>query len=74
MSYLLLPKPEKKMRQTEMVEDQNSVVKFKSEAKSVESCDGDSLSDVSAPTGLSQGRQHVLTMSSGSIPMEVIEE
>ncbi|KAL7522504.1 hypothetical protein ACHAWX_007190 [Stephanocyclus meneghinianus] len=76
MSYLLLPKPEKKLRQTEIVEDANALVniKFKTEARSVESCDGDSLSDVSARTSLSQGRQHILTMSSGSIPMEVIEE
>ncbi|KAL3795525.1 hypothetical protein HJC23_009238 [Cyclotella cryptica] len=71
MSYILLPKPERKLCQTEVVKDANALINAQliGEVK-----DDDSLSDVSARTGVSRGKHNFLTLSSGSVPMEVIEE
>jgi hypothetical protein len=74
MSYLLLPKPEKKLSKTKHVRECAPIrqVEVKHRIKPADACDGDVLSEVSG-NGPSQKKHHSLR-SSGSIPMEVIKE
>ena len=73
MSYLVLPKPQKRIKKSEATAHVEVTIKDGPKERSVECHDTDSMSEVSARTGNSQ-RQRNLALSSGSLPMEAIEE